>query len=106
MAEARFKYPESDAARPRGEGGAARHVVSGGREGGRQQARDCSDLVRPLRGAASAGPEGSVLLRRPEAGLSSAGSEGVLSSSAGCRPAYPPPLERGPSRGSKLHRLL
>lgn len=38
MAEARFKYPESDAARPRGGGGAG-VTWAGGREGGRRGAR-------------------------------------------------------------------
>lgn len=45
MAEARFKYPESDAARPQGGGGVGRHVVRGW-AGGRQ-ARGSSAVPRP-----------------------------------------------------------
>lgn len=50
MAEARFKCPESDAARPRGGGGTARHVGCGGAAGGRRAAA-------PPEGAAARGSQ-------------------------------------------------
>lgn len=82
MAEARFKYPESDAARPRGGGGAAHHVVSGGRERG-CWAREWSYVAGPLAAALRA----SGLLRRGSWPLLAA-SRGL--SSAGPRSAYLP----------------